>query len=280
MKPTNGFVISLMESTKYVKEKLMENRYPLFETGRILKKDALEILRDYPRDLLSILYDGYTDGVIRGLRLSSDHENKYIIIGKGLVKLKGEVYQIHKEIKVAYTNTEQREYLKLKCKEVRDKDFIISEIEAFLSEEEESSDGEILLCDFLLKSGFILRDTYLDFADMRSEYDTIHLMNADYAGYGEKSFNIDVLKAYAKEYLNTKKCEETDRIFCYMVINSKEGIDRNIIENYIAFKEGKLKGTHLSNKEIYIGLLYILSSAKDPDGHRTTGFSPKKILVD
>ena len=105
-------------------------------------------------------------------------------------------------------------------------------------------------------------------------------MNADYAGYGEKSFNIDVLKAYAKEYLNTKKCEETDRTFCYMVLNSMEGIDRNIIENYIAFKEGKLKGTHLSNKEIYIGLLDILSSAKDPDGHRTIGFSPKKILVE
>ena len=171
----------------------------MFEKGRILKKEALEIIRDYPRDLLSIIYDGYTNGVIRGLRLSSDHENKCIIIGKGIVKLKGEVYQIHKEIKVAYTNAEKREYLKLKRKEVRDKDFIISEIEAFLSEEEENSDGEILLCDFLLKSGFILRDTYLDFADMRSEYDTIHLMNADYAGYGEKSFNIDVLKAYAKE---------------------------------------------------------------------------------
>ena len=90
-------------------------------------------------------------------------------------------------------------------------------------------------------------------------------MNADYAGYGEKSFNIDVLKAYAKEYLNTKKCEETDRTFCYMVLN---------------IKEGKLKGTHLSNKEIYIGILDILSSAKDPDGHRTIGFSPKKILVE
>ena len=60
----------------------MENRYPLFENGRILKKEALEIIRDYPRDLLSIIYDGYTNGVIRGLRLSSDHENKCIIIGK------------------------------------------------------------------------------------------------------------------------------------------------------------------------------------------------------
>ena len=60
----------------------MENRYPLFETGRILKKEALEVIRDYPRDLLDILYEGYTDGVIRGLRLSSDHENRNLIIGK------------------------------------------------------------------------------------------------------------------------------------------------------------------------------------------------------
>ena len=70
-----------MENTKDVKEKLMENRYPLFETGRILKKEALEVIRDYPRDLLDILYEGYTDGVIRGLRLSSDHENRNLIIG-------------------------------------------------------------------------------------------------------------------------------------------------------------------------------------------------------
>jgi len=65
-----------------------------------------------------------------------------------------------------------------------------------------------------------------------------------------------------------------------MVINSMEGIDRSIIENYIAFKEGKAKGTHLSNKEIYTGLLDILAVSKNMDGHRTTGFSPKKILVD
>ena len=258
----------------------MENRYPLFETGRILKKEALEVIRDYPKDLLSILYDGYTNGDIRGLRLSSDHENRTLIIGRGLVKLKGEVYLINKEVKVSYTHTEQRKYLRLKHSEIRDKDWKVSEIEAFLSDDEESKDGEILLCDFLLKSGFVLRDTYLDFADMRSEYDTIHLMNADYAGYEESSFNIEVLKVYAREYLNTKKCEETDRIFCYMVLNSMEGIERSIIENYIAVKEGKAKGTSLSNKEIYTGLLDILSSAKDPDGHRSLGFSPRKILVD
>ena len=134
----------------------MENRYPLFETGRILKKEALEVIRDYPKDLLSILYEGYTNGVIRGLRLSSDHENRSLIIGKGLVKLKGEVYQISKEIRVTYTHTEQREYLRLKCSgESVDKDWKVTKIKAFLSTEEESLDDEILLCDFLLKSGFV-----------------------------------------------------------------------------------------------------------------------------
>ena len=258
----------------------MENRYPLFENGRILKKEALEVIRDYPRDLLGILYEGYTDGVIRGLRLSSDHENRNLIIGKGLIKLKGEIYQINKEIKVVYTHTEQRRYLRLKCNEKKDKDFTVNEIEAYLSDEKENKDGEILLCDFLLKSGFVLRDSYLDFADMRSEYDTIHLMNADYAGYEEKTFNIEVLKIYAKEYLNTKKCEDIDRTFCYTVLNSVEGISRAVIENYIAVKEGRVHGTHLSNKQIYTGLLDILNTAKDPDGHKATGFGPRKILVD
>lgn len=259
----------------------MEERYPLFETGRILKKEALEVLRDYPKDMLSILYEGYTNGVIRGLRLKSDHENKCLIIGRGLVKLSGEVYLINKEIKVPYIHTEQREYLKLRCsKETSDKDWKISIVEAFLSTKEENGDKEILLCDFLLKSGFVLRDTYIDFADMRSEYDTIHLMNADYAGYGESTFNIEVLKVYAKEYLDTKKCDDTDRTFCYTVLNSIEGIARGIIENYIAFKEGKARIDKLSNKEIYTKLLDILSSAENPDGHKAKGFIPRKILVD
>ena len=36
-------------------------------------------------------------------------------------------------------------------------------------------------------------------------------------------------------------------------INSMEGIDRNIIENYIAVKEGKLKGAH---QVLYLGDLF------------------------
>ena len=80
--------------------------------------------------------------------------------------------------------------------------------------------------------------------------------------------------------MKTKKCEDIDRTFCYTVLNSVEGISRAVIENYIAVKEGRVQGTHLSNKEIYTGLLDILSTAKNPDGYKATGFSPRKILVD
>lgn len=258
----------------------MESRYPLFENGRILKKEALEILRDYPREMLSILYEGYTDGVIRGLRIRVDQENHFLILSRGLVKLQNEVYPISQEIKIPYTHTEKREYLKLRRRVLAsDKDWETTGIEAFLSAEE-SGEGEILLCSFLLKSGFVLRDTYLNFSDMRSEYDTIHLMNGTYAGYGETTFSIEVLKVYAKEYLATKQCEEGDRTFCYMVLHTVEGVHRSIIENYIAMKEGRGTSSRLSNTEIYTRLLDILRSAKTLEGYRRPGFSPKKILVD
>ena len=38
---------------------MFKNIYPLFERKRLLKKEMLEILRDYPRDIFQILYQDY-----------------------------------------------------------------------------------------------------------------------------------------------------------------------------------------------------------------------------
>lgn len=44
----------------------MENRYPLFAGGRILKKEALWDLRDYAYGSMQLYYMDYTDGIVRG----------------------------------------------------------------------------------------------------------------------------------------------------------------------------------------------------------------------
>lgn len=50
---------------------MFKNIYPLFERKRLLKKEMLEILRDFPRDIFQILYQDYADGILAGCELET-----------------------------------------------------------------------------------------------------------------------------------------------------------------------------------------------------------------
>lgn len=259
----------------------MESRYPLFKYGRILKKEALEELRDHSVDLLNIRYEGYTDGIISGLRLKADNEKKLLTMGRGMVKFDGHVYLINKSIDIPYIHSDKKEVLKLSFCKIKDEiDFDICEIKAELSTDESPRENEIFICSFMLKSGFVLRDEYRNFADMGTEYDTINLIESQWSGYERPSFNIDVLREYAKEYLESKRCDYTDRDFCYMVLNSTEGVDRNIIESYISYRENSDTVEKLSNKDIYKRLAAIMKSSNPADKIMLKGINPRRILVD
>ena len=55
-----------------------------------------------------------------------------------------------------------------------------------------------------------MRDSYKDFADMATEYDTLHLCNAAVAGIGEGRFHPEILKQFAKELWAQKEKEGAD----------------------------------------------------------------------
>ena len=48
---------------------MFKNIYPLFERKRLLKKEMLENLRDYPRNIFQILYQSYSDGILSGCNI-------------------------------------------------------------------------------------------------------------------------------------------------------------------------------------------------------------------
>lgn len=52
--------------------------------------------------------------------------------------------------------------------------------------------------------GSVLRDSYKDFADMATKYDTLYLCNAAVAGIGEGRFHPEILKQFAKELWEQK----------------------------------------------------------------------------
>ncbi len=66
-----------------------------------------------------------------------------------------------------------------------------------------------------------MRDSYKDFADMATEYDTLHLCNAAVAGIGEGRFHPEILKQFAKELWAQKEKEGADIALCYEIWNSK-----------------------------------------------------------
>ena len=73
---------------------MFKNIYPLFESKCLLKKEMLENLRDYPRSIIQILCQDYSDGIITGCELSVvNHE---IIISPGILCFKGVLYILEK----------------------------------------------------------------------------------------------------------------------------------------------------------------------------------------
>ena len=239
-----------------------EYKEPIFERGRVLKRESWESIRDYPIDALNIQYEGYTNGIIRGLKISVDSSERLINIGRGLVKFNEKIYPINEVQKIGYESSGVWEILKLKFADVLlDKDF------------------EIEVCRFKLKKGFALRDTYKDFEDMKTEYDTINLINADWSGYEKATFSESVLKVFAKEYLKTKEADSTDRNFCYMVLNTREALDIEIIEDYISYKLGK-KVKSNDRSLIFNNLLEIMNMTSNLKLEKSVFNRPKKIIVD
>ena len=53
--------------------------FPIFEEGRILKRDSLDLIRDYAPDFFSLLFGKYGGGVIAGFSIHGDGKN--IVVG-------------------------------------------------------------------------------------------------------------------------------------------------------------------------------------------------------
>ncbi len=49
--------------------------FPIFEEGRILKRDSLDLIRDYAPDFFSLLFGKYGSGVIAGFSIHGDGKN-------------------------------------------------------------------------------------------------------------------------------------------------------------------------------------------------------------
>ena len=64
---------------------MFTNKYPIFKKGNVIDKITLDLLRDNPLEILSLMYLDKKDGIINGFELVTDYERKKVTVTKGIM---------------------------------------------------------------------------------------------------------------------------------------------------------------------------------------------------
>lgn len=214
----------------------MESRYPLFAGGRILKKEALWDLRDYAYESWQLFYEDYTDGIIKGCDVRV--EGAKLIVGCGIMKYRDFIYFFGEEAVIPYTAENKPMLLKASFKkEEKNPDSLIYHVEFFLDSDLMLHENQIELCRFHLRSGSVLRDTYKNFYDMNTEYDTINLLHATMAGRGQERLHPKIVVRFVEELKQREEKHMADYAFSYQTDSMAGEIARETIISYLADKK-------------------------------------------
>lgn len=224
----------------------MENRYPLFAGGRILKKEALWELRDYAYGSMQLHYMDYTDGIVRGCNVRV--EGSCLVVGRGMLKYGDFLYLLQEEVRVPFGAENRTVVLKavFTVKE-GNPDYLAYQVDFLLDQDVERQENQVELCRFHLREGSVLRGTYKDFADMGTEYDTVNLLHATVSGRGQGRLHPEILLKYAEGLrLNAAKSME-DIAFCYHIFQNGGEVERAVVDAYL---QGKWKNEIMADEEM------------------------------
>ena len=234
---------------------MFANAFPLFARGRILKKEMLENLRDFPRDFFDIYFADYSDGVIAGAEVIIG--DGQITIGKGIVKHDQCLYLLEDNLQVSYFNANKEILIKVRFfPEETGGDFSSRSTEVFLDDDPEIALDQMELGRFKLREGAALRSDYTDFFDFATEYNTINIIHAPYAAPGLATLNPTILRYFAKIVLKSNSSNGYDLNFAMNCLSQKP-LDRELIQYYLVNRRG-LEYQDFSNIEIYRHLTLIV----------------------
>ena len=216
----------------------MEMRVPIFAGRRILKKESLWDIRDYTYAGWQLYYAEYTDGLLKGCDIRA--EDGQLVIGKGMLKFHDFIYLMMEEERVDYQPKNRWQMLKAEFSEDETNlDYKAYRVRFFLDEELELGENQMEMCRFYLREGSVLRDSYKNFADMSTEYDTVNLICATVAGIGEKTLHPLVVKQFGEELWNMEEKDQFDFGFCSLVWNTQGRVERKVIAAYLSNKMKK-----------------------------------------
>ena len=240
---------------------MYKNNKPVFESGKILKIEMLENLRDFNRDYLDIKYKDYCDGIIKGCDI--EVYDNYITINNGIIKYNNTLYLLKEKEEIAYINNNRYMMLKVRFLDhSKEDDFEVNYSDIFLDEDMELKKNEMEICRFKLREGAKLRNNHVDFYDYNTEFDTINILNTVYADNEIGTLPPVITYEFGKELLKLNVDTMWDINFAIACVNRKEPLPRIVIMSYIKNKIN-IEDKFYSNEEIYNFLVQILNNIKN-----------------
>lgn len=251
-------VIKIYRIKKGEEKNMFLNKYPIFKKGHNVDKEVFEILRDNPLEILSLTYSKYKDGIISGFELTTNIEEKIVIVNKGIIKCNGEIYWMAEDYKFDMPMEEDRYTLKLKLNSnIKQEKYFVREGEFILEKGYDNvSDDEIEITRFITRVGAELRNDYNNFADLRRDFNLLEIINTKYSSnHINGTLHPTILKLWGME---AAKKEELDIYDVNFYVNCLQGdVEREVIIAYINRKLD-LSNIDYTNEELYENLLRIL----------------------
>ena len=282
---------------------MIENKYPIFGNGQVISKEALDLLRDNPAELINLMYLEQQDGIISGFDLITDSENKRVIVTKGIVKCGGKIFWMNDNYNFDMPEIENRYILKLKLYSdfeerkfyIRNADFsleILNNDNINIEQEEtvitnnfenqknnKNKIGEIEITRFITRTGAELRNDYNNFIDLRRDFNLLELINTKYSSKHELgTLHPKILELFGKD---ASKKENLDIFDINFYVNCLNGnVERDVIIAYINLKL-HLEQENYSNEELYQHLVKILENlGKDREIVEKKRIIPRKITIE
>lgn len=250
---------------------------PQFEKKHLLRTEMLEQLRDFPRDYLGILYADYSDGVLCGC--TPGWEQGKLTIEPGILRYQGNLYFLKESFAMNCEAQDRLQYLKVQFQApVKENGIMISKTKIYLDNLAPNTANEIELCQFRLQEGARLRDTYENFADCITEFDTIHLIDTPWASPGKPTLHPKILKQFAAEVLKKRNGDTMDICFAMEIFSNQGIMSEEAVRSYIDLRTGSNAG--VGNKGLYCGLIEILKlNGADITAQKKTSATKQKVML-
>lgn len=234
---------------------MFQNTYPVFEAKRLLKKEMLDNLRDFPRSLFNLQYQTYSDGILTGCDIKGSETGLTIL--PGVVLYKGVPYFLDKPYPVPYRAEGKLVYVKVhfwdKAVGAGGEEFF-SQI--LVDEQEPDPEQELELARFKLQSGARLRSDYVDFYDHETEFDTVNRIHALYAAPDHPGIWPQICRSFAKELMKYPVANIWDGAFCLSCLQLTEAMPYEALRAYLNMRMGR--DSDYTNEQIYSALKRIL----------------------